>query len=254
MTLAFPAPGYEIQIPSDAGFHLRSPMSQFFRGRGEADARQQLERELKLLETQAKTASPGYETQFLNRAGNLCVEVNQPQRALGFFGQAIDAYLESGRFSAAEVLCRKVLKIAPGAVRARCTLAWLSLGKGFRSETDREVEEYVRAAQKAGKESLAATQLVMMAQATPSAELREHLAERLLELGAEEAADRVYGLVFAERNETRTPMVADEGKLWQKLLRAALMGPQELTAQGFAAAEDEIEGGDLYLPALTRDE
>jgi hypothetical protein len=229
-------------------------MSQFFRGRGEAEPRQQLERELQLLESQAKTASPGYETQFLNRAGNLCVEGGQPQRALGYFGRAIDAYLESGRFSAAEVLCRKVLKIAPNAVRARCTLAWLSLGKGFRTETDREVEEYVHAARKAGKEELAAKQLVMMAQATPSPELREHLAERLLDLRAEEEADLVYGLVFAERNESRPPAVADEGKLWQKLLRAALMGPQELTAQGFEPGDEEGEGGDLYLPALTRDE
>ena len=229
-------------------------MSQFFRGRGEADSRQHLERELQLLESQAKTASPGYETQFLNRAGNLCVDAGQPQRALGYFGRAIDAYLESGRFSAAEVLCRKVMKISPDAVRARCTLAWLSLGKGFRSETDQEVEEYVHAAQRAGKESLAAKQLVMMAQATPSAELRETLAERLIELGAEEEADRVYGLVFAERNDPRSPAAADEGQLWQKLLRAALMGPQELTAQGFAAPEDEAENSDLYLPALTRDE
>jgi hypothetical protein len=229
-------------------------MSQFFRGRGEADSKQNLERELQLLESQAKTASPGYETQFLNRAGNLCVDAGQPQRALGYFGRAIDAYLESGRFSAAEVLCRKVLKIAPDAVRAHCTLAWLSLGKGFRSETDQEVEEYVHAARRAGKESLAAKQLVMMAQATPSAELRETLAERLIELGAEEEADRVYGLVFAERNDLRSPVATDEGQIWQKALRAALMGPQELTARSFATPEDEGENGDLYLPALTRDE
>jgi tetratricopeptide (TPR) repeat protein len=229
-------------------------MSQFFRGRGEADSNRQLERELKLLEAQAQEASSGYETQFLNRAGNLCVEGGQPRRALGYFGRAIDAYLESGRFSAAEVLCRKLLKIAPDAVRARCTLAWLSLGKGYRSETDREVEDYVHAAQKAGNESLAAKQRVMMAQATPSSELREHLAERLVELGAEEEADLVYGLVFAERNDLREPVVADEGKLWQKLLRAALMSPQELNAHGFAAMEDESESGDQYLPALTRDE
>lgn len=229
-------------------------MSQFFRGRGEADQKQQLERELKLLESQAKSASPGYETQFLNRAGNLCVDAEQPKRALSYFGRAIDAYLESGRFSAAEVLCRKVLKIAPDAVRARCTLAWLSLGKGFRRETDREVEEYTRAAQRAGRESLAAKQLMMMAQATSSTELRENLAARLLDLGAEEEADRVYGLVFAERNDPTQAAVADEGKLWQKLLRAALMGPQELNAQGFADAEADEEAGDLYLPALTRDE
>lgn len=229
-------------------------MSQLFRGRSDGDPKQRLERELEMLESQAKTASPGYETQFLNRAGNLCVEAGQPQRALSFFGRAIDAYLESGRFSAAEVLCRKVLKIAPNAVRARCTLAWLSLGKGFRSETDQELEEYVHAAERAGKESLAAKQLMMMAQATPNPELRERLAEYLLELGAEEESDRVYGMVFSERNALRAPAVADEGKLWANLLRAALMGPQELTEHHLPGPEEDAEGGDLYLPALTRED
>ena len=87
-------------------------MSGFFRGRsGDKGAR--LEKELAALEKQIGGASPGYETQFLNRAGNLCVEAGQPARALTYFGRAIDAYLESGRFGAADVLCRKLLQIAP---------------------------------------------------------------------------------------------------------------------------------------------
>ena len=89
-------------------------MTSLFRGRG-GDGPRRLHRELAALEEQARTASPGYETQFLNRAGNLCVESGQPERALAYYGRAIDAYLESGRFSAAEVLCRKVLQIAPNA-------------------------------------------------------------------------------------------------------------------------------------------
>lgn len=222
-------------------------MSQFFRGRGSADRSQQLERELQSLEKQAKTASPGYETQFLNRAANLCVEAGQPQRALAFYGKAIDAYLESGRFSAAEVVCNKLLKIAPDAVRARCTLAWLSIGKGHRSGTDREIAEYVHAAKKAGKEALAVKQLRMMAEAAPGPELRELIAEHLLDLEEAEAADRVLGAVYAERNGLRTAPVADQGKLWAKLLRAALMGPQELKEQTLGG-EDDPEGADQYLP------
>jgi len=222
-------------------------MSHLFRGRGGGQPEgSSLERELEALEKQARNASPGYETQFLNHAGNLCVEAGQPQRALGYYGRAIDAYLESGRFSAAEVVCKKLLRISPDAVRARCTLAWLSIGKGYRSGTDQEIADYVRAAKKAGKESLAAKQLRMMAEAAVSAELREVLAEMLLDLGENEAADRILGEVYAERNGLRTPPLEDEGKLWSKLLRAALMGPQELKEQ--LATLDEADEG-AFLPS-----
>ncbi|HEX6924333.1 MAG TPA: hypothetical protein VF167_02835 [Longimicrobiaceae bacterium] len=232
-------------------------MSQFFRGRSDSDTNSKLERELASLEEQARSASPGYETQFLNRAGNLCVEAGMPQRALAYFGRAIDAYLESGRFSAAEVLCRKVLRISPEAVRARCTLAWLAIGKGMRTETEEEIADYVRAAQRAGKEGLAARQLVMMAEAATRIELRERLAEHLVELGADVDADRVLGLVYAERNGLRPPPAQDEGKLWAKLLRAALMGPQELKEQQTGPAEDGEDAGEpgaTYLPALGKGE
>lgn len=223
-------------------------MSTFFRGRG-GDRGDRLEKELASLEFQAREASPGYETQFLNRAGNLCVDAGQPGRALGFFGRAIDAYLESGRFSAAEVLCRKVLEIAPQAVRARCTLAWLALGKGHQATTRSELSEYVAAAERAGQHSLAAKQLLMMAEATASVELREEIADHLLRLEAVNEADYVYGLVFEERNSLRPPPVADAGKLWGKLLRAALMGPNELQ-QAVGESEDESAS----LPSLLRED
>jgi tetratricopeptide (TPR) repeat protein len=222
-------------------------MSQLFRGRSEADTAQRLERELQSLEQQARTASPGYETQFLNRAGNLCVEAGEPKRALGFYGRAIDAYLESGRFSAAEVVCKKVLEIAPNAVRTRCTLAWLAIGKGYRAGADQDIAEYVNAAKRAGQEALAARQLHMMAEAAVSPELRERLAEHLLDLGEAADADRVFATVYQERNGLRASPITDEGKLWAKLLKAALMGPQELKER---RAAEEADGGDDLLPQL----
>lgn len=216
-------------------------------GRAKAPLPEKLEKELLQLERQAREASPGYETQFLNRAGNLCVEAGQPGRALQYFGGAIDAYLESGRFSAAEVVCKKLLRIAPDAVRARCTLAWLAIGKGYRSGTDDEIADYVFAAQKAEKEELAVKQLRMMAEAASSLELREMLGEHLLDLGDPEGADEVFGAVYEEKNGLRPAPVADAGKLWSKLLRAALMGPKELSEH---SESTDTGDSDEMLPGL----
>jgi tetratricopeptide (TPR) repeat protein len=215
-------------------------MAQLFRGRGESgDQGPGLEGELRSLEEQARTASPGYETQFLSRAGNLCAESGQVGRALGYYGRAIDAYLESGRFSAAEVLCTKVLRLSPDAVRARCTLAWLAIGKGYRAGTDREIADYVQAARKAGKEGLAAKQLRMMAEAAFSTELRELLGEHLLDMGEFADSEKVLEAVYQERAGLRRPALEDQGKLWAKLLRAALMGPEELKEHAGAEEEDD---------------
>lgn len=198
-----------------------------------------MEQELRSLEDQARTASPGYETQFLSRAGNLCADAGQVGRALGYYGRAIDAYLESGRFSAAEVLCTKVLRLSPGAVRARCTLAWLAIGKGYRAGTDREIADYVQAARAADKEGLAAKQLRMMAAAASSPELRELIGEHLLDLGEFRDSEKVLSAVYEERSGLRSPPVADQGKLWARLLRAALMGPEELKEHAGAEEEDD---------------
>jgi hypothetical protein len=223
-------------------------MSQIFRSRSEGGTGRRLERDLEALEQQAATASPGYETQYLTRAGNLCVEAGQPARALGYFGRAIDAFLESGRFGAAEVACRKVLAIAPGTVRARRTLACIAIGRGYGAETLAEVGAYVEAARRAGREALAVNQLVLMAEAAVEPELRERLAEHLLDLGEAVQADRILGAVHAERNGLREPRPSDEGTRWRKVLRAALIGPEELESLG--APEGEEPGDDL-LPALT---
>jgi tetratricopeptide (TPR) repeat protein len=222
-------------------------MSQIFRSRSEGGTGRRLERDLEALEQQAATASPGYETQYLTRAANLCVEAGQPERALGYFGRAIDAFLDSGRFGAAEVTCRKVLAIAPDTVRARSTLACIAIGRGYGAETLAEIGAYVEAAQRAGREALAVKQLVMMAEAAVEPELRERLAEHLLDLGEAAEADRILGAVHAERNGLREPRPSDGGTLWRKVLRAALIGPEELKSQGSTEGEEQ---GDDFLPSL----
>jgi predicted Zn-dependent protease len=182
-----------------------------------------LEKRLRSLEQQAEVALPGFDAQFFNRAGDLCVEAKERHRALGYYGRAIDAYLRAGRYNAAGAVCRKLLRISPGAVRARCTLAWLSIGKGLLSDAQSEVDEYVQAAVDAGQADLALQQVRMMADATFDSDLRALLAGHLHKLGDPEAAERVVA-VGATDSQPREEAEA----LWSRVLRAALMGPEDL--------------------------
>ena len=180
-----------------------------------------IEQQLKALEQQAEIALPGFDAQFFNRAGDLCVEAQDRTRALGYYGRAIDAYLRAGRYNAAGAVCRKLLRISPGSVRARCTLAWLSIGKGLLGDAQWEVDEYVDAAVSTGQADLARRQLRMMADATYNLELRALLADHLHKLGDEHAAE------LTERDTSEADREEPEA-LWSRVLRAALMGPEDL--------------------------
>ncbi len=184
-----------------------------------------LEKRLQSLEQQADIALPGFDGQFFNRAGDLCAESGDRPRALHYYGRAIDAYLRAGRYNAGGAVCRKVLRVSPGAVRARCTLAWLSIGKGLLGDARREIDEYVEAAVAAGEASLARRQLRLMAEASPDRGLRSVLADHLVKLGDPEEARRIAA---AEPEET----VEEAEALWSRVVRAALMGPDDLREAG----------------------
>lgn len=193
-----------------------------FRHRDDSQPANALEKQLKGLEQQAEIALPGFDAQFFNRAGDLCVEAQDRDRALGYYGRAIDAYLRAGRYNAAGAVCRKLLRISPGSVRARCTLAWLSIGKGMLGDAQWEVDEYVDSAVAAGQADLAARQIRMMADATYDPELRALLADHLHKLGDDSGASIVQVPDEKEREEPEA--------LWSRVLRAALMGPEDLRA------------------------
>jgi tetratricopeptide (TPR) repeat protein len=180
-----------------------------------------LEQKLKSLEQQAQIALPGFDAQFYNRAGDLCFEADDRPRAFAYYGRAIDAYLQARRYNASGAVCRKLLRISPSAVRARCTLAWLSIGKRLLGDARREIGEYVEAAKLAGQERLARKQLAMMADTTRDAELRELIAVMLDAVVEAVGAAGVGG--------PPTPDVLEDfDAFWSDVLRAALMGPEEL--------------------------
>lgn len=197
--------------------------------RNTPDPGQELERRLAELEALAAEASNGYEAQYWIQAGDLCARRDEPKRALGYFGRALNSYLETGRFSAADALCRRMLAAAPDAVRVRSTLMWLTAVRGSAAETLAAVEEYVHAGTARGDDPLVVHQLRLLAGTGLDAEVREALAGALLELGAEREADRLFGEVFAERNGLAASAPGLSEDEWaERMLQAMLLRPEEM--------------------------
>jgi tetratricopeptide (TPR) repeat protein len=135
------------------------------------------------LETELQSAPPQRRAQLYNRLGDTHVRAGDRKAALHAFGRAIDGYLEFGFYDAAAALCRKMIDYEPNVIRARCTLAFLSLGKELFADAQREIRQYVEASRRAGQEDFAIRRLHMMVDATDSLETRILLGEILLELG-----------------------------------------------------------------------
>ena len=223
---------------------IRDRLRRFAGGR-EPDPDSGLERELSTLEAQASAALPGYEAQFLNRAGDLCLGAGQRRRALSYFGRAIDACLIAGRYDAAGGVCRKLLRIAPRAVRTRATLAWLSLGKGHIGDARQEIEEYVKSAVREGQETRAVRQLAFMARATWNPDLRRLLAQHMTALGASAEARAVMAELERTYDPRAVPTPEQQDALWEQVLKAALMGPADLDRES-----DFTNESDAPLPEL----
>lgn len=196
------------------------------------DPEAELEVHLKELEHQAAEAVPGFGAQFLNRAGDLCIDAGKLDRGLSYLGRAIDMYLQAGRWDAAGAVCRKLLRVSPGAVRARCTLAWLSIGKGLGGDAQAEIRDYLHAARAAGPThvEMARKHLALMAEAVFDVDVLEVVAEELWELGDRDGAKKVGLRMKAVIGGAADDLSDhDQERTWAAVLRAALMGPRELS-------------------------
>ena len=169
---------------------------------------------------------PGADAAVYNNIGDLCNDAGYRERALSYWGDAIDAYLKVERWDAAAAICRKILRISPTAIRARCTLAWLAIGKGMSGEASQLIHDYADAAVYAGRDHLAVSQLKRMGDAAASPPIRQAVAETLLQLGADQAADYFFGLI--NRNTNTTPRTESPDRLWAAVRHAALLGPTQL--------------------------
>jgi tetratricopeptide (TPR) repeat protein len=185
------------------------------------------EDEIRELESEAERSDAGTAAHILNRAGDMCLGQGRKDRALSYYGRAIDANLYGRRYDAAAGLCRKLLRISPRSVRTRCTLAWLALGHGDLQETVRELGEYVSAAIDAGERERAATNLAAMAAVTPDRRIRELLAAHLERIGKPADAEALRGGSQEAGGANASAGGDSEEERWTRIVNAALGEPKD---------------------------
>lgn len=150
----------------------------------------------------------------------------------------------------AAALCRKLIRLSPNVVRAHCTLAFLSARDHKIGDAEQALRDYVRATQHSRTQRFAIPRLRLMADATTDASVRRLIAHALRDLADAEG----YECVLA--SGTERPALPrggrDEQAQWDRLLRAALMDPQELWERcwinynSFRGTGEEDAGTELY--------
>lgn len=171
------------------------------------------------------TASPQQRAFLYKRAGDVCVGLEERRKALGWYGRAVDQYLQLGDAEQAALLCRLIIHVQPEAVRARCTLTWIAIGRGEDAEAARQLDGYVQAALRAGQTTLAAQQVEWMFGTAGSRLVRERVAAALHVLGEDARAD-----VLAARVAEPSPAGAEER--WARLLAATTGAPAAASPPG----------------------
>jgi tetratricopeptide (TPR) repeat protein len=126
-------------------------------------------------------------------AGDLCFDAHQPERALGYYQQAIDIHISADQYEHATLLCKKLVALTPETVHTRYTLAWLTAARGLISEARQRIEEYVSAAERAGLSRLARRHLVSLSEITTTGEVLEAIDENLQRMGPDVTAEWVSG-------------------------------------------------------------
>ncbi|HEX9106771.1 MAG TPA: hypothetical protein VF832_06080 [Longimicrobiales bacterium] len=192
-----------------------------------------LQDELAVIHQQISRATAAYQPNLLAHAADVCARAGENAQALSYYGQAIEGYLAGGRYHAASGVCRKILELSPGAVRAHCTHAWLALAREDTRHAVEEIRRYVQAARAAGQAQLATKQLVLLAQAAPRP-VRESIGHELLALARSEESEAVVRSVFAAQSHSDT--VEEPQDIWAQALYAVRLTPYDLAGKGSAPA------------------
>ncbi len=183
------------------------------------------------LAQKAEAVSPGGRPPLFNRAGDFCAEAGERDAAKSYYGRAIDAYLEAEMYDAAAALCRKLIRFAPDVVRARFTLAVLSIGLGQIGEAEKELAEYARVTKKSKTQRYAIPRLRMITDATSDPQVHRFIAKALMELGDTRGGEGLLAAANATPGLAAVPTPAEERARWKRLLHVVMTDPQELWAR-----------------------
>lgn len=152
-----------------------------------------LAQQVRELERQAEDAPLGTKGTLLNRAGDVCMRAGDHQKALEYFRQAIDIFLEDEQPEPARGVAKKIIRVHPDTVRTHCTLAWLDLATRQPGAARRSLRDYVNAAEKWGRIDQASLQILEMSRVTSHKGFLDDAAEALAKLGFDGDAELVRG-------------------------------------------------------------
>lgn len=206
-------------------------LSRLFGSKTQTAKGEDIEVRLAYLEKEAEKAKPGYVGSALNRAGDLALKADQPDRAVGFYGRAIDAFLEDAQRELARGVANKIIRVRPTAIRTLCTITWLDLAARHQASALMHLRDYVSAAAEANQQARAATQIHLMAATSPDSEFIYAVADALdaldyplraeevrswIGLGAPDALDDALALSDAcmkaaiNSNDADVPLLVDD--------------------------------------------
>ncbi|MGW8268480.1 MAG: tetratricopeptide repeat protein [Longimicrobiales bacterium] len=178
-----------------------------------------LGQQVRELERQAEDAPLGTKGTLLNRAGDVCMRAGDHQKALDYFRQAIDIFLEDDQPEPARGVAKKIIRVHPDTVRTHCTLTWLDLATRQPGSARRSLREYVSAAEKQGQVDQASLQILEMSRVTSHKGFLEDAAEALSKLGFPGDAELVREWVIAGGAPESTQ---DSGALSRHCLLSAI--------------------------------
>jgi len=165
-------------------------------------------------------------------AGDRCAVAGDRAGALSYYGVALNDYLREGLLGLASSVARRMLQRYPDVVRARMTLAAITLAEGLRmfsagglKSTIPGFQEYVKAARGAGQEEVAIRMLRRFAEVTESPDVRERIAHFLEELGDREGAEAVLR-ALPEVHE-HVPDAKEQRDRWLEILLEPMRSESE---------------------------
>lgn len=170
---------------------LQSFLSRIFGSGSSKKGSRDLDARLQRLEQEAERAAAGYVGTAYNRAGDLALREGRPEQAVGYYGRAIDAFLNDAQREAARGVANKIIRVRPSAVRTLCTLTWLDLAAKHEATALLHLRDYVEAAREAGEGLRAASQMYEMARISPLPEFVGAVADALDSLDYPSRARRV---------------------------------------------------------------
>jgi tetratricopeptide (TPR) repeat protein len=146
-----------------------------------------------------------------NRIGDLHLKLNETERAVDAYEQAVNGYADVGLHNNAIALCRKILRLVPGRASIYLRLGQISAAKGFLADARQNFLEYAERMQRGGKLDASFEALKEFADLSPTdTDVRRLLADQLASHGRTVEAVEQYRILIAQAEDKGAAAVAEE--------------------------------------------